>query len=286
MAVQTETPRLAERAELSKRRRVALPPREAAALAGSVVCLALGFGAIYLVSKVAEVKDGVVLASLLILPAVLYLLLSGRVSDLKGPGGLELTLSKVANTSITVSGEGENVALAYDQVRSVKTGRSESFIDHIRDLTPDDPVVLTLSLGSGPINGAAAAEYAKGLTQFPRFRFVAVVDSHGHLVSYMEERAFRHAIESDFVDTQMLLNNIEHKNVGAVRSYPGMIHNTISPGTSIADALREMERLRKDALLVAEDGIVRGIVERDRISNALLLSVVGHVLGQNARPSA
>jgi CBS domain-containing protein len=264
---------------VTKKRRFAIPAREAIALAGSLMFIAFGFGAILLAAKVAGVKDGIVLASLLILPAILYLVLSGRVSDLRGPGGLEVTLSEVASTSITVYGEGESVALAYDQVRSVKAGRSESFLDHIRDLTPDDPIVLTLALGSGPINGAAAAEYAKGLTQFPRFRFVAVVDSHGSLISYMEESAFRHAIESDFVDTQMLLNNIEHKNVGAVRAYPGMIHHTVSPGTSIAEALRQMQRLRKSALLVADDGQVRGIIERDRIANALLLSVVDHVLG-------
>lgn len=136
---------------------------------------------------------------------------------------------------------------------------------------------MTLTLGSGPVDGHAAADYARGLTQFPRFRFVAVLDSHGKLISYMEERAFRHVIEADVTDASELLNNIHQKNVGAVRAFPGMVITTVAPGTSIADALRVMERLRLNALLVTDHGHVRGIVERERLANALLLSLVDHV---------
>jgi CBS domain-containing protein len=261
--------------------RVAIPSRDAIALAGSILFLGLGFAAIYLVSKVADVKDGVVLAALLLIPALLYLLLSGRVSELKGPAGLEVRLSEVANAKIPVAGGGHEGggALAYEEVREVEKGRTESFVDRIRDLTPDDPVVLTLTLGCGEIDGKTAADYAKGLTQFPRFRFVAVLDSHGKLVSYMEERAFRHVIESGVVDSEELLGSIKKQDVGAVRAYPGMIHTSVTPRSSIADALREMERIRKNALLVTEDGRIKGIVERDRLANALLLSVVDHVVG-------
>ena len=55
-----------------------------------------------------------------------------------------------------------------------------------------------------------------------------------------------------------------------------MVVTTVTPGTSIAGMLREMERLRLNALLVTEDGRVKGIVERERLANALLLSLVEH----------
>jgi hypothetical protein len=259
----------------AKSKRIAIPVRDIGALGGSVLFLALGFAAIYVVAKVADVKDGVVLASLLIVPALLYLLLSGRVSDFKGPGGLEVRLAETANKPIPLHAKDpQTSALSYERVREVERGRTESFVQHIRDITPEDPVVLTLTLGSGPIDGKAAADYARGLTQFPRFRFVAIVDSHGQLISYMQESSFRHLIESDVVDTQQLLNDIEQKNVGAVRSYPGMIVSTVTRTTSIAESLRQMQRLRAPALLVTEDGRIEGIVERDRVANELLLSLI------------
>lgn len=277
MVDERDTPAVEEPKVTAETQPPALPARDVNALAVALLFVALGFAAIYVVAQVAEVKDGAVLAALLIVPAVLYLLLSGRVSELKGPAGLEVRLSEAARQTIPVPrGERPTGALAYEQVRAVEKGRTESFFNRIRNLTPEDPVVLTLTLGSGPIDGAAAADYARGLTQFPRFRFVAILDSHGKLISYMEERAFRHVIEANVVDGQELLNNIQQQNVGAVRAFPGMVESTVTPGTSIADALREMERVRLNALLVTQDGHVEGIVERDRLANALLLSLIEH----------
>jgi hypothetical protein len=259
------------------RRVPAIPARDAAAIAVALVFLVLGFGAIVAVRRLGGVTDGVVLASALILPAILYLLISGRVTDLKGPGGLEISIAEVANRSISVDSEGDSIALAYDQVRSVEGGaRPESFLKRVESVNASDPVMFTLKLGSSPINGVAAADYIKGLTQFPRFRFVAILDSHDKLVSYMDERAFRHLIESNAVDAQSLLNNIEQQNVGPVRAYPGMIQSTVGPETSVADALREMERIRTSALLVCQDGHVLGIVEREHLANALLLKIFEH----------
>ncbi|MDQ4049685.1 MAG: CBS domain-containing protein [Actinomycetota bacterium] len=259
----------------SASRRPSIPARDRNALAAALLFVALSLASIYIVAKVADVEDGAVLASLLIAPALLYLLLSGRVSELKGPAGLEVRLAEVAEQTIPVPGN-DHSALAYEAVRAVERGRKESFLSRIGDITPEEPVVLTLTLGSGPIDGDAAADYARGLTQFPRFRFVAIIDSHGKLISYMQESAFRHVIEADVTDATELLNNIHQKNVGAVRAFPGMIVTTVTPGTSVADALRTMERLRLNALLVTEDGRIRGIVERERLANALLLSLVEH----------
>jgi CBS domain-containing protein len=176
-------------------------------------------------------------------------------------------------------------ALSFEEVRPVERGRAESFLARVRNITPADPVVLTLTVGSGPIDGRAAADYARGLTQFPRFRFVAVLNEDGTLISYIDESSFRHVIESSFrhvieadvVDATSLLHDIEHSNLGAVRAFPGMITTTVAPGASIADALRSMDQARLNAMLVTEDGRIKGIVERDRLANALLLSLLDRV---------
>ena len=275
MADEEDTPAVSEQPTFMKTNWAVVPARDVAAFGAAILFLAIGFGAFYAVDQVTNVKDGVALAAVLIVPLLVYLLLSGRVSDLRAPGGLELRISEVARQTIPMyDGDLESSALSYERVRAVERGRAESFADHIRDITPQDPVVLTLTLGSEPIDGSVVAEYAKGLTQFPRFRFVAIVDSHGRLISYMPESAFRHLIESDVVDSQQLLNNIQQKDVGAVRAHTAMILSTVTPTTSIADSLREMERLRTNALLVTQDGDIKGIVERDHVANALLLSLI------------
>jgi CBS domain-containing protein len=259
------------------RRAFKIPGREVNALAGAVVFLLLGFAGIYVVAKVADVKNGTVLAAVLIIPALLYLLLSGRVSDLKGPGGLELTLAKVANQTIPMPGHEQGTQeLSFEQIAPIAKGRTETLDDRIKHIPPDAPVVLTFTLGSD-IDGPAAANYARRLTQFPRFKYVAIVDSQGKLVSYMDERAFEHTIETGGLSGIRLLNNIKAQDVGEVKAFPGMIPYTLTPRTSIADALRKMERTRLNALLVTDEGAIAGIVERDRLANALLLSLIDRV---------
>lgn len=270
-----------------KKDRLTIPARDMHALAAALLFVVLGFAGIYTVAKVADVKNGTVLAVVLIVPAVLYLLLSGRVSDLKGPGGLEVRVSEAANKTIPMARGGSSTgAVSFEEVRAVERGRKESFATHIENISPEDPVVLTFTLGKGPIDGGAAVYYAKGLTRFPRFRFVAILDQHEKLISYMEAAAFRHVMEADLIDDQpllttdlisgqQLLDNIAKGNESAVRAFPGMLVSTLTPRTTVADALRKMERARINALLVADDREIEGIVERDRLANALLLSLIG-----------
>lgn len=259
----------------AKKNPLRIPDRDMAAFGAALVFLVLGFAGIFVIAKVADVKDGGVLAAALIVPAVLYLLLSGRVTDLKGPGGLEVCLTQAANKPIPLSHDEDGAsAVSFEKVHAVRSGRAESFLARIKDIAPEDPVVLALTLGGAPIDGAAAAEYAKGLTQFPRFRFVAVVDERDKLVSYMPANSFRHMIESDVVDAQQMLNNIAQKDVDSLLKFPSMFVNTVTRRTSVADALREMDKDDLPALLVTERGSIAGIVERDRLVTKLLLSLI------------
>jgi CBS domain-containing protein len=256
-----------------------VPRRELLGVAGAVTFLLLGFAAIYIVVKVAGERDGTVLAALLIIPALLYLLLSGQVKDLKGPAGLELTLADVANRSIPLPDEAHDTRqLSFEKIEAVAKGRTATLDERIKKIPQGAPVVLTFTLGS-EINGPAAANYALRLTQLRRFRFVAILDSQGKLVSYMDERAFRHTMAADHPSGMALINNIRDKQVGEVREFPGMIHHKASPRTSIAQALRKMERTHLNALLVIDNGAIVGIAERDHLVNRLLLGLIDRASG-------
>ena len=140
MADSSDAPKPDDQAKGFNKDQVALWRAELSALGGALLFVAIGFAAILLVAKVADVKDGTVLASLLIVPALLYLLLSGRVSDLKGPGGLEVQLAKVATQTIPMSGhEQGGAALSYEEVRPVERGRADSEHRGVRPRGRGDP---------------------------------------------------------------------------------------------------------------------------------------------------
>jgi CBS domain-containing protein len=259
-----------------------IPRRELLAVAGAVTFLVLGFAAIYIVVKVAGERDGTVLAALLIIPALLYLLLSGQVKDLKGPAGLELTLADVANRSIPLPDQAHSTQeLSFEKIESVAKGRTATLDERIKKIPQGAPVVLTFTLGS-QINGPAAASYTQRLTQLRRFRFVAILDSQGKLVSYMEERAFRHTLLAEYDPSGMtLINNIRDKHVGELKEFPGMILHTVSPRTTIAQTLQKMDRTHLNALLVIEKGAIVGIAERDHLVNKLLLELIDRASGSS-----
>lgn len=108
--------------------------RDVAALVGAVVFLAVGFVAIYAVVKVADVENGTVLAALLIVPALLYMLLSGRITELKGPGGLEVKLSEAAHQSIAEQPGPELGSLPIEEVESVAKGGPQSLTGRLEQL--------------------------------------------------------------------------------------------------------------------------------------------------------
>lgn len=257
-----------------------LSPRDVIGLVGALLFLLLGFAGIYAVVKVAGEKDGTVLVALLVVPALVYLLLSGRVQDLKGPGGLELTLAQVANEEIPLPDDTNSTRqLSFEKITTIEKGRTTALDDTIQKIPPGAPVVLTFKLGE-EINGPRAASYTRRLTQLRRFRFVAILDTQGNLVSYMEESAFRHTIEAEDPSGMILINNIRDKHVGEVKAFPGMIVHRVSPRTTIAQALRKMERTHLNALLVVEEGTIVGIAERDHLANILILSLI-----DRARPA-
>lgn len=53
--------------------------------------LLLGVGVVWFTRKVVGVQDGTVLASLVIVPALVYLVLRGDLAELRGPGGWAAT---------------------------------------------------------------------------------------------------------------------------------------------------------------------------------------------------
>jgi hypothetical protein len=55
--------------------------------AAAILFLLLGLGVVWFARRVADVRDGAVLTSFVIMPAVLYVVLRGDLAELKGPEG-------------------------------------------------------------------------------------------------------------------------------------------------------------------------------------------------------
>jgi hypothetical protein len=250
--------------------------RDLAAVLGALAFLGIGFGAIYLVVKVADVKDGAVLASLLIIPALVYLVLSGRVTELKGPGGLEVKLKEAANESVTsrpqqLQLDGPPVA----EMQEVVKGDPMKLKQRLTELDESQPIVLTLVVSDdSQYSTWSVQQYAKALSQFRSFRFVVFIDKEKCLVGYMPVRSFRELLGVGQLGAEFIQLVNEGKSKELLR-FPGVLTKTISPDQTAADALRQMEDVGTDALLVSDQKkAILGVVERDELLSRLVLALV------------
>lgn len=152
---------------------------EPGAVALSLLFVAVGIGVLWFAKDVAELDEDAVLVSLLLLPMLLYLALSGRLAEVTGPGGVSAKFREAAS------------APAHSALKHLSPG--DPFLEvpkmdlqMLRQRQPqlaadDRPIVFTFTLGAGgPQYGyPEVLGYTDVLAATGRFLLVAFLDADG-----------------------------------------------------------------------------------------------------------
>ena len=73
--------------------------KERTAVLVAIVFLGLGLVVLWITKTILNIEGDVIFVSLLFVPIIVYAIYSGKLEELKGPGGLEAKFSKAANES-------------------------------------------------------------------------------------------------------------------------------------------------------------------------------------------
>lgn len=248
--------------------------RELIAIPASILFLALGYLAVWLSQNFLGLNSDAILISLLVLPIFMYLILSGRLLELRTPGGLEAKFADVASDSLDL--DTETVEPALDQLQMVSKGSPRELQSKLYRVDESRPLIMTLNMGRGGYYDRDAwIEYAEGMSQFQSFKFVVFLDQDNRFLAYMPSWALLQllkmpALGNEFVDI------VNRDDIQELRRYPGVMTGTISINAKNMDALREMNTRNVEALVVIDnDRKVKGVVERDRLLSRLLLAMAG-----------
>lgn len=220
--------------------------------------------------EVTTVGDAV-LVSLLVMPILIYTIISGSLAELRGPGGLGATFNSVASTSVSGT-------IALDRV-SVEEGSkvlTEEGIDalkrKIRSLEETRPIVMTLTFGGGSYTLEALQEYVKALSRSRNFKLVVFLDRDGRFVAYMPSWAAMNRLHTPGKGEEFV--EVINKGLPELFYYPGVVRKTISASCTNAEALREMTEKNIEALVVTdENNRLQGIVERDQVLSRMVLAL-------------
>ncbi|HEY0073379.1 MAG TPA: CBS domain-containing protein [Abditibacteriaceae bacterium] len=241
----------------------------------SLLFLLTGFIVLWLTKTLIKIEGEAVLISLLLIPAFVYVIVSGRIKEFKGPGGFEATFFETASQSVNIATEkiepsvAEMQVVAKEGVRALERKRQE--------LNEAHPTIMTLTLGeiSNPsnYNRQDVLTYLEFLSQLRNFKFVVIMDRNKSFVAYMPHWALKGLLDNpnlghEFID---LVNNGGRENL---LRFPGIIRKTISTQTTNVEALREMTNQNLEALVVIDEhSQLKGVVEREQILSRMMLAL-------------
>jgi CBS domain-containing protein len=246
--------------------------KEINAIVSSIGFLAVGIFVVYVMKTYLALEGDNLFVSLLLIPVVIYLVLSGRLSELKA-GGFSMVFNQALKEKVMLSPS--SVELPIDPLEAVAKGGYSPLQETMRRLSrlkDVKPVTLTLNLGRGYVDEAILF-YISSLSQLPSFRFVVLLDEMNKVVGYFPVNAFLQIIQNDDIAGRFI-SNIRNADLEELNQFPGIITETVSPSASNIEALEILQKGDYDALLVVDDNRnLRGVVQRDKIIGNMLLSM-------------
>ena len=237
----------------------------------SILFLALGFLVIWFTAKYFNTAGDVVIMSLLFLPVLVYLIFSGRLSQLKA-GGFEAKFLDITAQSVEIASEiitpseDDMVILAKAGVKELQS--SIQYIDESR------PIILTLNLGTGGYyDEHTLLHYIEVLSQYRTFKFVVFMDKDNRFVAYIPSWAMLQILKIESLGYEFV-RTLDDGNFQELRRYPGIVTKTISTKSTNMDALKEMTVQNLDALIVIDkERKIKGVVEKDQLLSKILLGM-------------
>lgn len=241
----------------------------------SILFLALGFLALWLTKNVLKIEQDVVLACVAVIPILVYLIFSGRLSEVSLPGGTSLKLFEALQRPLSTENKFNTKQVEVEEAYVIE----KKEVELLERRPPDDYakyIMLTMVLGRRTYyDNEAILKYLKVLSQFRNFKFLVILDDDGKVFAYMFVWQARQFLEKEVQrhrdDFAEFINN-GYKQ-GLMRRYE-LISETVRTTDTNMTALEKMARLKTDAIVVTdENNMLKGVVEREQIISEFILAI-------------
>lgn len=205
------------------------------------------------------------LLAALVLPMIVFALVSGNLSSVKVSGVLEATFAqRIDPKSMAIT--------AQDATIIEKAG-----IEHLSEALPvlrgASPIMLTLTVGNSGYSPSMLLTYLNALRTLPNFKFLVLLDSDHRLVGYMTASTASQIL-SNAPTAGLLVGDISANRLNELTHFPGVVTKSLSSTASNRDALEFMAEANLDAAVVTDtDQHVKGLIERNQVMSTLILAL-------------
>jgi CBS domain-containing protein len=229
----------------------------------TLLFLAAGICAVWFVESLLEVESDAVLVAILVVPPLLYLTLSGRVSEIAG-GGLTVRLNAVSRAPVS------------DVYVTADFGPSSDPNQPIAKTDPNKPHVVTLTHGRKYQRDRVLGRL-KELAATSPVPLLIVLDDHDRVLAYTTYPSALDLLTNEQRGDKFiqLVAEGELDAFDGGGGFSAVKTETLPQNATNAEALATMEESGLDALVVVDrKGRFKGILERDRVLSRMMLALV------------
>lgn len=248
-----------------------LPAKEAKGLLIAILFLTLGFLIIW-VFKIMSISVGdAVFVSVLLIPVLVYMIVSGKLSEFKAPGGLEAKFVTVANRPVEELASQRVEFVKEDMISVPKDSLGE--LDRLERLANQSKrIILHILLGQKKYNQQDAAIYLERFLRYRNFNHVVFLDKKDRFVASIPPWAMLRILQGD--QGERFIGFINRGDIIELLAFPGVMTETISTHATYKDALQAMADHNLETILVVdEEKKVTGVIDREQVLSKLMLAM-------------
>lgn len=197
-----------------------------------------------------------------LIPFIILLILSGKLKEIRGPGGWVLSLRDEVQKTMSPDIV-EKEPLQVDPAIVQQKGPPISEV-----LAQKRPSVLGFTIGKKHFYWHdAIIQYIEALAVLPGFRFILFTDEPGKFVGGMKV--------ADFIAILAMGDIVPKLENGDILNDPRVIKNTIQVNATNKQALNEMEKASVNILsVVDQEGEFIGVVTQEELVRKILSKVL------------
>jgi hypothetical protein len=251
----------------------------------SLLLLALGILVIWIVRYwVNEGRDpptepvgDTVLVFLLVMPILIYAIISGILKEFRGPGGWGASFNSVATTSVGDTLAHSQVSVDDDTVQIIPPDGTEIHqvkAPELDELDETRPIVITVTFGKGGrYTVAGLHDYVEQYYRYRSFELVVFLTSGKQFVAFMPAWAAKQIL-NDLKRKSAFVEAINEGDPDKLYTCPGVVSKAISTKSTNAEALREMiEQNSRFLVITDEKNRLKGIAEREQVIGKMVLAL-------------
>ena len=246
------------------------------AVMGAFIILVLALMTMWFSIRITKIENSAVLIGLMIIPVVTYLILSGRLGEFKGPGGLEAKFVYAANQPLRLTTR--SVETSLHPVQVTPRGTIDQLPDVVKGIDKSKPSILTVKLG-GSYTREDWLDYVSTILDQAPIAYAALVEGEDRMVAYMSVPDVNRILNNYSLGGE-LIRLIAQGTAEEISRIPGVQTDVVSTADTAIHVLRLMEEKQSASVIVVDgNGKIAGIAKREDVIAQIMLDLAAGATG-------